>query len=63
VSKVHALNERQVAHVLAIEEAQVEGPHDSGVGLDITADSCTTANIREGLPRGQFRVLVCRVPS
>src|SRR5262249_39921258 len=26
------------------------------------ADSCTEANIREGLSRGQFRVLVCRVP-
>ena len=25
-------------------------------------DSCTAANIREGLSRGQFRVLVCRVP-
>jgi hypothetical protein len=25
-------------------------------------DSSTAANIRQGLPRGQFRVLVCRLP-
>src|SRR5262245_34884359 len=26
------------------------------------ADSCSAANIRQGLSRGQFRVLACRVP-